>query len=63
MKEKVSKSPVALENVSLQKRKFGDDMEYKMNYYSKVVAKKNLSFPWKMPACRNRCERGHGSGW
>lgn len=48
MKQKeLSKSQVALQNVSPQKRKFSDETEYKMNHYSKVLVKKNLSFPWK----------------
>lgn len=46
--KEVSKEPVTLLNVSPQKRKYQPDLtEYRMNNYSKVVVKRNLSFPWK----------------
>lgn len=42
------KSPVRLQNVSPQKRKYEpDSTEYKMNNYSKIMVTKNLSFPWR----------------
>jgi hypothetical protein len=49
LKEKeLSNEPVTLQNVSPQKRKFQPDLtEYKMNNYSKVVVKRNVTFPWK----------------
>ena len=49
LKEKeVGKTPVSLLNVSPQKRKYQpDETEYKMNSYCKIVARENLSFPWK----------------
>jgi ssDNA-binding replication factor A large subunit len=43
-----SRSPVTLANVSPQKRKYDpESTEYTMSKYSRVINKKNLSFPWK----------------
>jgi hypothetical protein len=41
-----SRSPVTLANISPQKRKYDtESTEYSMNKYSRVINKKNLSFP------------------
>lgn len=43
-----SKAAVRLLSLSPQKRKYEpDSTEYRFNNYSKVIATKNLSFPWK----------------
>lgn len=49
LKEKQqARSPVTLANISPQKRKYNPEAtEYTMNKFSRVVNKKNLSFPWK----------------
>lgn len=41
------KRPCLLTNVSPQKRRFAEGMEYKMNKYSRVTIVKNLAFQWK----------------
>ena len=43
------KIPVALTNVSRSKRKYTDQVEYRMNKFSRVCRAKNLSFQWKEP--------------
>ncbi len=57
LKEKeLSKIPVSLLSVSPQKRKYqADETEYKMHTFSKVVPKKNLSFPWKERTSEKHC--------
>ena len=42
-----SKLPVHLSNMSLQKRRYGEGMEYKMNKFSRLTLAKNLPVQWK----------------
>ncbi len=43
-----NKDPVTLVNISPQKRKFQPDItEYSMSNYSRIIVRKNLSFPWR----------------
>ena len=45
-----SKWPCRITNVSPQKRRFAEGMEYKMNKFSRVTKAKNLAFQWKEAA-------------
>ncbi len=43
-----NKDPVTLVNISPQKRKFQPDItQYSMSNYSRIIVRKNLSFPWR----------------
>jgi len=42
-----AKLPTCLTNVSPQKRRFGEGIEYKMNKYSRIEPAKNLAFQWR----------------
>ena len=42
-----SKLPVQLSNMSPQKRRYGEGIEYKMSKFSRLTPAKNLPFQWK----------------
>ena len=42
-----SKSPTRLVNVSPQKRSISNELEFKMNKYSKIQEERSITFPWK----------------
>ena len=42
-----SKLPVQLSNMSLQKRRYGEGIEYKMTKFLRLTPAKNLPFQWK----------------
>ena len=42
-----AKLPISLANISPQKRRYGEGVEYRMNKYSRIEQAKNLAFQWK----------------
>lgn len=42
-----AKLPTSLKNISPQKRRYGEGVEYRMNKYSRIDQAKNLAFQWK----------------
>ena len=42
-----AKLPTSLKNISPQKRRYGEGVEYRMNKYSRIEQAKNLAFQWK----------------
>ena len=50
-----SKLPTNLSNISPQKRRYGEGIEYKMNKFSRLSPAKNLPFQWKQ---RAQCSQG-----
>ena len=47
-----SKVPVTVTNVSPTKRRYSENVEYRMNKFSRVSRAKNLALQWKEPEIR-----------